>query len=372
MCGQQNKNLTKIICIHTETKSLLYFNCYTIKIKFKQKHVVLLFAFSPPEPHDYCEIKIKIIDLLPRIMKSKGIPSMYFISTNFKFCDRSRCILRYWVSPVLLCSSRYCTSVQQIVSAVYVTRSNFLQQTFQIDHHRTTKFLSSIRILLPSYRQDSPRILRSHEIMFRKNRRRSMVASLSRIQISLAWWQVGIKYILFYYCGIRTGLYTVVSIVNIFMARRLRNYGSIPRTGALGTTQPRNQRINYLIVSEVERLHLQLYRLLQRVRKLRLCGALPTFPYIPSCDETEQFYCGVLRNSRYLAACNVLHNFYFAYTARHMSRDLYLPIVNSHFFNAQLVEALCCEPEGSGFDSRLCHLNFSLSAALWPWGWLSR
>jgi hypothetical protein len=358
---QQNKNLTKIIFIHTETKSLLYFNCYTIEIKFKPKHVALLFAFSPPEPHNYCEVKIEIIDLLPRITKSKGIPSMYFISTNFKFCDSSRCTLRYWVSPVLLCSSRYCTSVQQIVSVVYATRSNFLQQTFQIDHHRTTKFLSSIRILLPSYRQDAPRILRSHEIMFRKNRRRSMVASLSRIQISLAWWQVGIKYILFYYCGIWTCLCIVVSIVNILLARRLRNCGSIPRTGALGPTQPRNQRINYPIVSEVERLDLQLYRLLQRVRKLRLCGALPTFPYISLCGETEQFYCGVLSNARYLAACNLLHNFYFAYTARHMSRDLYLRIVNAHYFNAQLVEALCYEPEGSGFDSRWCHWNFSLT-----------
>jgi hypothetical protein len=28
---------------------------------------------------------------------------------------------------------------------------------------------------------------------------------------------------------------------------------------------------------------------------------------------------------------------------------------------AQLVEALCYEPEGRGFDSRWCHRNFSLT-----------
>jgi hypothetical protein len=28
---------------------------------------------------------------------------------------------------------------------------------------------------------------------------------------------------------------------------------------------------------------------------------------------------------------------------------------------AQSVEALCCKPEGAGFDSRRCHLNFSLT-----------
>ena len=36
---------------------------------------------------------------------------------------------------------------------------------------------------------------------------------------------------------------------------------------------------------------------------------------------------------------------------------------------AQLVEALCYKPKGAGFDSRWCHLNFSLishPAALWP------
>jgi len=38
---------------------------------------------------------------------------------------------------------------------------------------------------------------------------------------------------------------------------------------------------------------------------------------------------------------------------------------------AHLVEALRCKPEGRGFDSRWCQLNFSLTilpAALWPWG----
>jgi hypothetical protein len=28
---------------------------------------------------------------------------------------------------------------------------------------------------------------------------------------------------------------------------------------------------------------------------------------------------------------------------------------------AQLVEAMCYKPEGRGFDSRLCHWNFSLT-----------
>ena len=143
-------------------------------------------------------------------MKSKWVTSRYYISSNLKIFDRSRCTLQYWVSPVPQCSSRYCTSEQQIVSAVYVTRSNFPQQTFQIVHYRTTKFLSSIWILLLSYRQDAPRILRSHELMFRKNCRHSMFVFLSRIQILLAWWQVGIKDKSFCYCGIRISLYSVL------------------------------------------------------------------------------------------------------------------------------------------------------------------
>ena len=39
---------------------------------------------------------------------------------------------------------------------------------------------------------------------------------------------------------------------------------------------------------------------------------------------------------------------------------------------AQLVEATRYKPEGRGFDSRLCHWNFSLTNyVLWPWGLLS-
>jgi hypothetical protein len=35
---------------------------------------------------------------------------------------------------------------------------------------------------------------------------------------------------------------------------------------------------------------------------------------------------------------------------------------------AQLVEALRYNPEGRGFDSRLCHWHFSLTYyVLWPW-----
>jgi hypothetical protein len=33
---------------------------------------------------------------------------------------------------------------------------------------------------------------------------------------------------------------------------------------------------------------------------------------------------------------------------------------------AQLVEALCCKSEGAGFDSRWCHLNFSLTQSIRP------
>jgi len=38
---------------------------------------------------------------------------------------------------------------------------------------------------------------------------------------------------------------------------------------------------------------------------------------------------------------------------------------------AQLVTALRYKLEGRGFDSWWCHWNFSLTAALWPWGRLS-
>ena len=38
---------------------------------------------------------------------------------------------------------------------------------------------------------------------------------------------------------------------------------------------------------------------------------------------------------------------------------------------AQLVTALRYKSEGRGFDSWWCHWNFSLTAALWPWGRLS-
>jgi hypothetical protein len=216
-------------------------------------------------------------------MKSK---SRYFISTNFKFSDRSKCTLQYWVSPVLQCFSCYCNSQQQIVSAVYVTRSNFSQQIFQIDHHRTTKFWSSIWILLPSYRQDAPLILKRYEILFRKNRRHSIVASLSRIRILLAWRQVGIKDKSFYYSGIRISLYSVVGTVGS------RNCVSIPRTVALRHTQPHNQRIKNPISSKVKWLDMHLTSHLQMVRKLRMCGSIPTPPYIPSCGAPGQFYCG--------------------------------------------------------------------------------
>ena len=33
---------------------------------------------------------------------------------------------------------------------------------------------------------------------------------------------------------------------------------------------------------------------------------------------------------------------------------------------AQLVEALCFKPEGRGFDSEYCHLNFSLTLSFRP------
>jgi hypothetical protein len=230
------------------------------------------------------------MDLLPCIMKSKWLTSRYFISPNFKFSFRSRCTLQYWVSLVLLCSSCYCTSEQQIVSAVYVTRSNFPQQTYQIDHHRTTKFLSSIWILLQSYRQDAPRILRSHEIMFRKNRQHSMFASLSRIQILLAWRQVGIKDKSFCYCRICSSPYSVVGIENILPAALSRNCGSIPRTGTLGHIKSHTQRTKDFISLDVRRLDLQLIRYIQMMRKLRMCGLRPTFPYISSYGAPRQFY----------------------------------------------------------------------------------
>ena len=37
----------------------------------------------------------------------------------------------------------------------------------------------------------------------------------------------------------------------------------------------------------------------------------------------------------------------------------------------QLVKALRYKPEGRWFDSRWCHIDIILPAALWPWGRLS-
>jgi len=42
---------------------------------------------------------------------------------------------------------------------------------------------------------------------------------------------------------------------------------------------------------------MQLIRHLQIVRKLRMCGSIPTLPYIPSCGAPGQFHCGSFEQS---------------------------------------------------------------------------
>ena len=77
-------------------------------------------------------------------------------------------------------------------------------------------------------------------------------------------------------------------------------------------------------------------------------------------DDRYSAYTVLERNQIHLEENKVWIIVVFVYIYYFETIQSYMYIWIPYISNILLVEALCCKPEGRGFDSRWCHCNFPL------------